>query len=125
MKLKFWKNIQVISNWLDLCRLVKWKKNIRFKNVDDFETYISAIDNGGCDGDDVIFTGWLYKLKTPEFKKVSRSQYGRGTVFKQHIAEFISNNCCFPTSGNCFINCINHLTGKDFTDEFLGFIRTA
>ena len=44
------------------------KTDIRFKSV-DFETYINAIDIGGYDSDDVIFTGWLYKLNTPEFKK--------------------------------------------------------
>ena len=38
---------------------VEQKTNIRFKNVDDFESYINAIDNGGYDSEDVIFTGWL------------------------------------------------------------------
>ena len=58
---------------------IEQKTNIRFKNVDDFETYINAIDNGGYDSEDVVFTGCLYKLNTPEFKKVNRSQNGRGT----------------------------------------------
>ena len=40
---------------------IEQKTNIRFKTVDDFETYINAIDNGGYDSEDVIFTGWLYK----------------------------------------------------------------
>ena len=39
---------------------IEQKTNIRFKNVDDFENYINAIDNGGYDSEDVIFTGWLY-----------------------------------------------------------------
>ena len=69
------------------------KTNIRFENVDDFETYINAIGNGGYDSEDVIFTGWLYKLKTLEFRKVNRSQYARGTDFKQDIVEFIGDNC--------------------------------
>ena len=56
-------------------------------NVDDFEAYIYAKDNGGYDSDDVNFTGWLYKLNTLEFKKVNRSQYARGTAFKQDIVE--------------------------------------
>ena len=86
------------------------KTNIRFKNVDDFESYINAIDNSGYDSDDVIFTGWLYKLNTPELKKVNRSQYGRGTDFKQVIVEYIGNNCYIPTSGNCLIKCINYFT---------------
>ena len=100
------------------------KTNIRFKNVDDFESYNNAIDNSGYDSEDVIFTGWLYKLNTPEFKKVNRSQYGRGTDFKQDIVEYIGNNCYIPTSGNCFINCINYFIKKDYTEEFLTFIQT-
>ena len=100
------------------------KTNIRFKNVDDFESYFNAIDNSGYDSDDVIFTGWLYKLNTPEVRKVNRSQYGRGTDFKQDIFEYISNNCYIPISGNCFIKCINYFTKKDYTEEFLTFIRT-
>ena len=81
--------------------------NFRFKNVDVFESYINAIDNSGYDSEDVIFKGWLYKLNTPEFKKVNRSQNGRGTDFKQDIGENRGNNCYIPTSGNCFIKCIN------------------
>ena len=81
---------------------VEQKTNIRFKNVDDFENYINAIDSCGYDSEDVIFTGWLYKLNTPEFEKVNRSQYGGGTEFKQDIVEYIGNNCYIPTSGNCF-----------------------
>ena len=103
---------------------IEQKTNIRFKNVDDFERYINAIDNRGYDSEDVIFTGWLYKLNTPEFKKVNRSQYGEGTDFKQDIVEYIGNNCYIPTSGNCFIKCINYFTQKDYTEEFLTFIRT-
>ena len=36
---------------------VEQKTDIRFKNVDDFESYIDAIDNSGYDNEDVIFTG--------------------------------------------------------------------
>ena len=103
---------------------IEQKTNIRFKNVDDFETYINAIDDGGYDSEDVLFTGWLYKLNTPEFNKVNRSQYARGTDFKQDIVEYIGNNCYIPTSGNCFMKCINFFTKKDYTEEFLTFIRT-
>ena len=103
---------------------IEQKTNIRFKNVDDFESYINVIDNSGYDSEDVIFTGWLYKLNTPDFKKVNRSQYGRGTDFKQDIVEYIGSNCYIPTSGNCFIKCIKYFTKKDYTEEFLTFIRT-
>ena len=102
---------------------IEQKTNISFKNVDDFESYINAIDNSGYDSEDVIFTGWLYKLNTPELRKLNRSQYGRGTDFKQDIVEYVGNNCYIPTSGNCFIKCINYFTKKDYTEDFLTFIR--
>ena len=63
------------------------KTNIRVRDIDDFETYINAFDNGGYDSDDVTFTGWLYKINTPEFNKINRFQYDRGTAFKQDIVE--------------------------------------
>ena len=31
------------------------------------------------DADDTIFTGCTYDLNTPEFKKVNRSENGKGT----------------------------------------------
>ena len=61
----------------------------------------------GYDSEDVIFTGWLYKYNTPEIKKIIRSQYGRGTDFRQGIDEYIGNNCYIPTSGICFIKCFD------------------
>ena len=100
------------------------KTNIRFKNLNDFETFINAIDNEGCHSEDVIFAGWLYKLKTPEFKKVNRSQYARGTDFNQDFVEDIGNNCYIPTSGKYFIKCNVFFTKKDYNDELLTFSRT-
>ena len=92
---------------------IEQKTNFRFKNVDNFETYVNAIDNSGYDSDDVIFTGWLYKLNTPEFNKVSRSQYARGTGFKQDIVEYVGNNCHIPIRENCFIKCFNFFTKNE------------
>ena len=111
---------------------IKQKTNRRCKNVDDFEPYINAIDNGGYDSEDIIFTGWLYKLNTHEFNKVNNNKglilkvkkYARGTDFKQDIVEYIGSNCNIPTRGICFIKCINYLTGKVYTDDFLTFNRT-
>ena len=102
---------------------VQHKTNFRFKNMDEFETYINAIDVD-YDSEDVTFTGYVYKLNTPQFNRVKRSQYGRGTDFGEDIVEYIGNNCYIPSSGNCFIKCINYFTKKDYTQEFSIFIRT-
>ena len=64
----------------------KKNKILGSNNVDEFETYINAIDNGD-DSEDVNFTEWLHQKNTPEFTKVNRSQFARGTDFKQDIVE--------------------------------------
>ena len=101
---------------------VEHKTNIRFKNMDDFERYINAIDVD-YDSEDVTFTGYVYNLDTPQFKVVRRSAYGKGTNYMQEIVEYLGQNCYIPTSGMCFIKCINYFTKKDYT-EFSTFIRT-
>ena len=99
---------------------------IRFKTLDDFKSYINAMDmdSSGYDGDDVIFRGWLKKLNTPEFNRVNKSQNGRRTDFKRDYVEYIGKNCYIPTSGNFFIKCINHQTGTDYKEELSTLIRT-
>ena len=96
--------------------------HIRFRNMDDFEAYINSFDEG-YDADDCIFNGYIYKLNTPQFNKVNRSQYGNGCSFDNIIIEYRGNNCFVPTKGYCFVKCINYLTGQDYKQEYLHFIR--
>ena len=102
---------------------IERKTNIRFKNMEDFESFENAIsvdyDNG-----DVIFNGYVYKLETPQFKVVKRSGYPKGSNFMQQIFEFCGQNCYIPIGGDCFIKFIKFLTGKYFAEDFLTFIRT-
>ena len=42
----------------------------------------------------------------------------------QEIVEYHGQNCYIPTSGMCFIKCINYFTEKDYTEDLLTFIRT-
>ena len=42
----------------------------------------------------------------------------------QKIVEYHGQNCYIPTSGMCVIKCINYFTKKNYTEEFLTFIRT-
>ena len=99
---------------------VEHKTIISFKNMDDFERYINAIAIDYI-SEDVAFTGYVYKLKTPHFKVVKRSAYGKGTNFMQEIVEYHGQNCYVPTSGVCFVKCINYFSKKDYT-EILTFI---
>ena len=96
--------------------------HIRFRNMNNFEAYINSIDEG-YDADDCIFNGYIYKIDTPHFNKVKRSQYGNGCDFKHEISEYRGNNCFIPTKGNCFVKCIIFLTGQDYKQQYLDFIR--
>ena len=58
--------------------------HIRFGNISDFESYVNSIDEG-YDAEDSVFNGYIYKLDTPQFNKVNRSQYGNGCDFKHEI----------------------------------------
>ena len=65
--------------------------HIRFRNTDDYESYINAIDE--CyDAKDASFNGYIYKLDTPQFNKVNRKQYCNGCDFKHEIIEYQGNN---------------------------------
>ena len=96
--------------------------HVRFRNMNDFAAYINSVDEG-YDSDDCIFNGYNYKIDTPQFNKVKRSQYGNGCDFKHEIIENRGNNCFIPTKGYCFIKCKNFLTGEDYKQQFLEFIR--
>ena len=97
--------------------------HIRFRNMDDFESYINSIDQD-YDSDDSFFNGYIYEINTPQFNKVNRSQYGNGCSFDEIIIEYQGNNCYVPTKGYCFVKCINFLTGQDYKQEYLEFIRS-
>ena len=79
--------------------------------MDDFERYKNAIDID-YDSEDVTFTGYVYKINTPQFNVVTRSAYGRGTKYLQEIVEYHGQNCYTPNSGMCFVKCMNYFTKK-------------
>ena len=110
-------------NGLRIIEHIEHKTNIGFRSMHDFENYINAIDVD-YDSEDVTFTGYVYKLNTPQINVVKRNAYGKSTNYMQQIVEYHRQNCYIPTSGKCFIKCINYFTKKDFTDEFLTFIRS-
>ena len=96
--------------------------HVRFRNISDYEAYINSIAEG-YDAEDAIFNGYIYKINTLQFNKVKRSQYGNGCSFDKIIVENRGNNCFIPTKGYCFIKCNKFLTGQDYKQQYLDFIR--
>ena len=95
---------------------------IRFRNMDDFESYVNSIDEG-YDAEDAIFNGCNYKIDTPQFNLVNRSNYGNGCDFKHEIIEKRGNNCFIPTKRYCFVKCFKYLTGQDYKQRYLELIQ--
>ena len=94
----------------------------KFRNIIGYEAYINTIDQD-YDSEDTSFNGYIYKINTPRFNKVNRSQCGNGCSCDKKIIEHQGNNCFIPTKGYCFVKCINYLTGRDYKQEYLDFIR--
>ena len=68
----------------------------RFIFMDNFEAYINSADQH-YDSQDTIFNGYIYKLDTPHFNKIKRSEYGNSCDFKHEIMDYQGNNCFIPT----------------------------
>ena len=79
--------------------------HIRFRNINDYESYINAIDQD-YESEDAIFRGYNYKLNTLQLNLVNRSQYGIGFNFKHQIVEYQGNNCFIPTKIIVLLNVL-------------------
>ena len=71
----------------------------------------------------IVLFAYIYKINTPQFNKVNRSQYGNGCDFKHEILEYRGNNCFIPTKGYCFVKRVNFSAGKNYKQQYLDFIR--
>ena len=94
----------------------------RFRNIAEYEAYIISIDQD-YDSEDAIFNGYLYKINTPPFDKVNRSQYGNSCDSKHEIIENRGYTCFMQTKGYCFVKCFINITGQDYKQQY--FIRNG
>ena len=65
-------------DYLSSLDLLNMKQISDLKKMEDFESFIIAIDID-YDSGDVIFTWYAYKLSTTQLKVVKRSAYAKGT----------------------------------------------
>ena len=63
------------------------RTHIRFRNINDYESYINAIYQD-YENEDAIFNGYIYKIDTPQFNLVNRSPYRIGCDFKHQTIEY-------------------------------------
>ena len=77
-----------------LIGLFEHKTIYSFKNIIDFESDINAIVVN-YDSEDVTFTGYFYKLNTPQFNVIKRSAYGKGTIYMQELLNIMDKTVLF------------------------------
>ena len=96
--------------------------HIRFRNINDYESYINAFEQDYV-SEDAVFNGYSYKLNITQFNLVNRNQYGNGCDLKHEIIEYRANKCFIPTKRYFFIKCINYLSNSNNKEQYLDFIR--
>ena len=79
--------------------------HIRFRNIDDFESYLNAI-NQDYESEAAIFNGQIHKIYTLQSNSVNRNQYGIGCDFRHEFIEYRGNNCFIPTKDTVLKNAL-------------------
>ena len=93
-----------------------------FRNNPDYEAYFNAIDQD-YKTEDAIFNGYFYKINTPQFNFVIRSEYEHSFDFKHEIFEYRGYKYFIPNKSYCFMKCVKYLTGGDYKEHYLDLNR--
>ena len=87
-----------------------------FKNTDELAKFIDKILNNYDDHPSIYYTGNVYRY-FKNYKKVNRSDHGRGANEFNNILEYEGDRCFIPCGNGCFLKCINCIFDEDFSTE--------
>ena len=90
--------------------------NRLFRNCDELAKFIDKILDKNDDHPSIYYTGNIYRY-FKNYKKVNRSNHGRGADEFYDISEYQGNICYIPSGNGCFLKCINYIFKKDFSIE--------
>ena len=93
------------------------------KNTDELAKFIDKILNKYDDHPSIYYTGNIYRYFR-NFKRVNRSDHGRGATEFNDIEEYEGERCYIPSGNGCFLKCINYIFDKDFSIEYFEFIKS-
>ena len=94
-----------------------------FKNSDELAKFIDKILDKYDDHPSIYYTGNIYRYFR-NFKRVNRSEHGKGANEFNNILEYEGDNCYIPSGNGCFLKCINFIFNKDFSLEYFEFIKS-
>ena len=94
-----------------------------FKDSNELAEFIDKILDKYDDHPSVYYTGNIYRYFR-NFKRVTRSEHGRGANEFNNILEYKGENCYIPSGNGCFLKCINYIFEKDFSTDYFEFIQS-
>ena len=94
-----------------------------FKDSNELAKFIDKILDKYDDHPSIYYTGNIYRY-FKNFKRVNRSEHGRGANEFNIIEEYNGKNCYIPDGNGCFLKCINYIFNKDFNKEYFEFIKS-
>ena len=94
-----------------------------FKDSDELAKFIDKILDKYDDHPSIYYTGNIYRY-FENYKRVNRSEHGRGANEFNKILEYKGENCYIPNGNGCFLKCINYIFDKDFSTEYIEFIQS-
>ena len=94
-----------------------------FKDSSELAKFIDKTLDKYDDHPSIYYTGNIYRY-FKNFKRVNRSEHGRGANEFNNIQEYNGKNCYIPSGNGCFLKCINYIFNKDFNKEYFEFIKS-
>ena len=94
-----------------------------FKDSNELAKFIDKLLDKYDDHPSIYYTGNIYRY-FKNFKRVNRSEHGRGANEFNNIEEYNGKNCYIPDGNGCFLKCINYIFNKDFNKEYFEFIKS-
>ena len=94
-----------------------------FKNSNELSEFIDKILDQYDDHPTIYYTGNIYRY-FKNYKRINRSEHGRGANEFNDIQEYKGENCYIPNGNGCFLKCINYIFDKDFSKEYFEFIKS-
>ena len=94
-----------------------------FKDSDELAKFIYKILDKYDDHPSIYYTGNIYRYFR-NYKRITRSDHGRGANEFNNFQEYEGNNCYIPSGNGCFLKCINYIFNKDFSIEYFEFIKS-
>ena len=94
-----------------------------FKDSDELAKFIDKILDKYDNHPSIYYTGNIYRY-FKNYKRINRSEHGRGANEFNNIEEYNGNNCYIPSGNGCFLKCINYIFKRDFSIEYFEFIKS-